>query len=314
VGGTISLRFGPMATALGGKDTEVSLHYLKQAVISYKPVPRLQLDFGKFDTIYGYELAEAQHNFNYTRGLVFWNLQPAFHAGFKASWAITGDWTLTGLVANGWDNTVDFNSGKSGGVQVAWIPTEGFNIALGYLFGPEQEDVTSVTCTPGTRYDSTTGQCEISTGAPGETVNVEVEGANSRFRHMVDLFLGYQPTSWFSLALNADFVAEATQDDNGQDTTQFAYGVMLAAQFRFLKYFAAALRGEYMGDPDGWASGRPDLDAFSATVTLEGRASKYLLARLESRIDFANQSLFRKDLSDWNNIQAVIILGVILSI
>ena len=37
----------------------------------------ITLDFGKFDTIYGAEVAESQDNINYTRGVLYWFGQPA---------------------------------------------------------------------------------------------------------------------------------------------------------------------------------------------------------------------------------------------
>src|SRR6185369_4360765 len=58
VGGTLSLRFGPTATAYAGAiDSGSGLEYVKQAFVSWKPVDELTVDFGKFDTPFGGEVA-----------------------------------------------------------------------------------------------------------------------------------------------------------------------------------------------------------------------------------------------------------------
>src|SRR5205085_115001 len=63
VGGTVSLRFGPSAAIYtGSPDNDFGLTNLKQAFIAYKPAgPKgmLKLVLGKFDTIYGAEVADS---------------------------------------------------------------------------------------------------------------------------------------------------------------------------------------------------------------------------------------------------------------
>ena len=73
IGGTLSLRYGPSAEILADRclhedrqanpcDTDLGLHVLQQAFGSWAPGGAegvLRLDFGKFDSIYGIERAEA---------------------------------------------------------------------------------------------------------------------------------------------------------------------------------------------------------------------------------------------------------------
>jgi hypothetical protein len=82
VGGTLSLRAGPTADRYADSclssdrannpcDFSIGLRYVKQAYVSYKPGGAgggLQVDLGKFDTLFGAEVAESQNNMNYTRG------------------------------------------------------------------------------------------------------------------------------------------------------------------------------------------------------------------------------------------------------
>src|SRR5262249_32685498 len=101
--------FGPAAEILAGDDANHGLSFVKQAFATWRPLGAegaLSVDFGKFDGIYGYEVADSQKNVNYTRGLLY-TIQPAFHTGLRASYAFTDVVSGTLFVANGWDRSVD---------------------------------------------------------------------------------------------------------------------------------------------------------------------------------------------------------------
>ena len=76
----------------------------------------MSFDFGKFDTIYGAEVAESQDNLNYTRGVVYWFTQPLFHTGLRVNAELTDELMLRGLLVNGSNNTIDNNVGKNLGL------------------------------------------------------------------------------------------------------------------------------------------------------------------------------------------------------
>src|SRR5690606_2938601 len=122
----------------------------KQAYASWRPGGAdgiLTLDIGKFDTFVGAEVADSHLNYNYSRGLLFWLAQPYYHTGLRANLDLSEQVWLTGLVANGWNNSVDNNFGKTFGLQVnfATAPAASggaplFDAHLAYIVGPEQQD------------------------------------------------------------------------------------------------------------------------------------------------------------------------------
>jgi hypothetical protein len=311
VGATIELRAGPMAGIHGGGDADLSLHYLKQAYASWKPC-RLQIDAGKFSTIFGYEVPEAHKNFNHTRGLVYYWAQPIFHTGLRASLDLDAV-KLTALAVNGWDHTVDNNDGKSFGLQVGFTPDERLSLFLGYLTGPEQDDTVTVTCAAGSAYSASVGRCLPDVDAPGEQLDVSVDGANGRFRHLVDLFLEARPVSDLTLAFNLDLVFEAISAPEAgvrEDHVKW-FGMMAAARYRLAEWLAAALRLEYLADPDGQLTGHERVDIYSGTLTLEVRAGKHLFVRAESRLDIADRPLLPRGTSELAEAQVTTLLGVV---
>lgn len=322
VGGTLSLRFGPSAERIAGGcisgvcDGAIGLSNVKQAFASWRPLDAVSFDFGKFDTIYGAEVAESQDNMNYTRGIVYWFMQPLFHTGLRVNAELTEELTLRGLVVNGWNNTIDNNVGKDLGLQLALgLPraSDGEPLlaaSLGYLVGPEQDDVAVVTCDPSTQYFDPSVPSGCSVGAGGATSGV-VDRASSNtkgLRHLIDLVATLTPLEALTLQLNADLVIERVRDSiDAQRFIQHQWwGMMLGARYAFVDEFAVAARGEYVDDPHAYGTGIAKLfppltpngkgpenvKMVTGTLTLDYRPSDYLILRLDNRIDWSNKKVF----------------------
>jgi len=306
VGATLSLRFGPSAETIARSclssdkqqnpcDSDLGLEFVKQAFASWRPGgpgSGLSLDLGKFDTIYGAEVAESQDNYNYTRGLVYWLGQPLFHTGLRANWEIVPEFTLRGIVANGINNSVDNNLGKSFGAQVALSPIEELSFLVGWFGGPEQDDTATIDCAAGEAYDPAVGRCvEDPNSTDAQTEIVDRGGANQleAWRHLVDVVVRYQPVPTFELLANADYGTEGVRTSLEDDSTETRtwYGAMLAAKLGLSEVWSLAARGEYYVDPDGHTTGVLDNELASATLTLGANVADYLLIRLEGRGDFA---------------------------
>jgi hypothetical protein len=255
------------------------LEYLKEAFVTWKPLSRLTLDFGKFGTIYGAEVPESWLNYNYTRGVLNWGGQPFHHTGLRAGIEITSCLNANLLVVNGWDTTLDNNTMKSFGAQFGYSGSV-FSLIVGYLGGPEQDDTSTVQSVDGD------GNREWDDQGNPVLVTTPVDGANSRWRHFFDVVATLTPTDSFGMIFNADYGFE----DVGNDTTISWYGASLAAQYRFTELFAAALRGEYFGDPDNVRFGTDYL--VTGTLTLDFAPAKYLLIRLDNRVDVAKDAIF----------------------
>jgi hypothetical protein len=335
IGGTVSLRFGPSAqrynsSCVGKCDADYGLQNVKQAFASFRPGGKgspLTLDFGKFDTIYGAEVAESQDNINYTRGVLYWLGQPAFHTGLRANLAITNNLSARALVVNGWNNTIDNNTGKTFGAQLtAHAPRsdshEWIAASLGYLGGPERDDTINVQCPAGSVFDpDSENGCSPGTGK-SSSGTVDRPGNNSSgWRHFIDLLITSDPTDSLHLVLNADYATEKQRD--GDFLTTFTahswLGAMLGARYLVCDKFAVAGRGEIYHDEDGVTTGSvygiPITGAtiYTGTVTLDLLPSKNLLIRLDNRLDYSTKEMFPKGVRDLSGTLFTSTLGVVVT-
>jgi hypothetical protein len=343
VGGTISLRFGPTAERIAGScisgtcDSSIGLSFLKQAYASFRPWNPIQLDFGKFDTIYGVEVAESQDNMNYTRGAVYWFTQPLFHTGLRVNAELTDNLTLRAMIVNGWNNTIDNNLGKDLGLQLALtLPrsSDGGNLlatSLGYLGGPEQDDSATIQCNPASQYFDPSSPTGCSPGMGGATSGKVDRGSSNTkgLRHLIDFVATLTPTDKLTVQLNADLDIERVRDTI--DTSRFIqhewWGVMLGARYAFVDKFAVAVRGEYLADPDAYGTGiaklyaptdpnvepPTDIKLLTATLTLDYRPADFLILRLDNRADWSNKEIFPRSVRDMSGVMPTTTLGVVVT-
>jgi len=334
VGGTLSLRFGPTAERLGNTcladpcDSDIGAQNVKQAFASWKPGGEdsaVRLDFGKFDTIYGAEVAESQDNINYTRGLVYWFAQPSFHTGLRFNADFGEAFTLKALVVNGYNNTVDNNLGKTFGLQGTLNLKRGEDalgsIALGYLVGPERDDTKLVVCAPGQVFDESSPTGCVSRPATAEDSNSglvdRVSSDTQGLRHLIDLVVLLTPVDKLTLVLNGDFGLERVRDS--LDETVFVsksfYGVMFGARYAISDQWGIAGRGEYLNDQDdllmGFEEGN-EVQAASGTLTLDFAPNDYMLVRMDNRLDWSNREIFQKSVRDASGTMVTTTLGVVV--
>jgi hypothetical protein len=304
VGGQISLRFGPGANLHNAGDAaSSSLINVKQAYATWKPFSKLIIDFGKYDQPFGSEVAETQNDINYTRSALFWLAQPLFFTGFRIDIPVVDAFDIKLFLANGWNNSIDNNQGKSVGVQFTVKPNDKFSLAAGYMVGPEQGDL-NPPAFPG--------------NPPTDNPN-----ANKFMRHFLDLVLDWNPNEKFRLLLNGSFGLEDTPFNQ-----QFKWGgANLALKFAPTDRFYVALRGEFYKDPNGFTSlnglllpapaavGRqPDVTIEDGTLTLAFNPTPNLLLKLDQRVDHAspqNPGLFLKGVTGLSEWQVTTTLGVV---
>ena len=336
IGGTLALRFGPSAkrynsSCLSGKcDADYGLENIKQAFATWRPgggSSPVTIDFGKFDTIYGAEVAESQDNMNYTRGVLYWLGQPLFHTGLRVNAELSANLSLRALIVNGWNNTIDNNTGKTFGLQaIAHAPRsdshDWLSASLGYLGGPERDDTLAVTCAPGTVFNagSPSGCVAGTSGAASGTVDRPTSNT-SGWRHFVDLLVTSDPTDSLHLALNADYGVENQRDP--LVPTRFSghawLGGMLAARYLVNPKFAVAARVELYKDHDGVTTGQIDglpinkVVISTATLTLDYLPTKNLLLRLDNRLDSSSKQIFPKGVRDLTGKLFTTTLGVVVT-
>ncbi len=231
-----------------------------------------------------------------------------FHTGLKAAFDISPNFWLTALVANGWNNSLDNNAGKSFGLQASARINRGsedaplFDVHLGYLFGPEQQDYGSVDyCRDvGGTFDPFLLDCVDDLPTSSSIVQRDAGGANGfeAFRHLIDLVASLNPSDQFSVLFNADLGFEGTRVGSVNDQgfldgfeSQSWWAVGLAGRYVFSPIWAGALRAEVLGDKDGRLTfGDPHVNAvkdlllYSATATVEAAPSSHLIVRLDARL------------------------------
>lgn len=298
VGATLQLRFGPSVPFLALDDFKIpgGIGFVQNGFVSWKPLGKdgkLLLAFGKFDTVYGAEVAQSHLNINYTRGYLYNLAQPFFHTGLRAEIGLGDMLTLKLLAVNGWNNTIDNNRGKSFGAQLVAAPAEGATFSLGYLGGPEEADVIAA--------------------PPGATVtNVRNVGADSRWRHLVDVVGDVTIGKDFRVVVNGDYVTQ-TIAVNGNDTSVSWFGASLLARYALSDVWALGARGEIVRDKDGQITfpNTGPLTLYTGTLTLEAAPHKMLLIRLDNRIDAADKAVFQEGLRGTQETQFTTTLGVV---
>jgi hypothetical protein len=280
VGGTVSLRFGPEAVIYNGAavtngtpDNSFGMQNVRQAYATIKATDQVTFDLGKFDQPFGSEVPDSQLNFFYTRSLLFQLNQPVFFTGLRFDYAPSSMVDLKLFAANGWNNTIDDNNGKTFGGQLMLKPMDSLIFYVGGAAGPEESDFAQA--------------------------GAVVPGADSHWREIVDLVVDYNPTPALSFALNGDFDTESQGD--GVAAASW-YGVNLGIKYVVADPFAIALRGEIFSDKHGFVVppvNLPGADVAtsttieSGTLTLSYVVASHLTLMLDNRIDAANTPIFQ---------------------
>jgi hypothetical protein len=114
---------------------------IQQAFGTWKITKDISLDAGRFVTSASAEVIEASKNFLYSRSLLFFGV-PLLHTGLRLNAAITPEIKLQLSLVNGWNNDVDNNIGKTGGVSLAYTPANSNNtsVIVTSYFGKESPD------------------------------------------------------------------------------------------------------------------------------------------------------------------------------
>lgn len=320
VGGTVSLRYGPsVAIYTGQPDLSLGLGNVKQAFATFRPGGadgKLTLALGKFDTIYGAEVADSQLNVTYTRSMLNYFGQPFFHTGLRADWELSDVFQLRFLAVNGWNNAWDNNLGKTVGVQANWKPipsSDALLVAVGWLGGPEQADSVTVACDADTAYAA--GACAPAPGAEASETVLAYGSNNRRFRHIVDAIVDWTPTARFRVLLNGDFATEEVQAFGASSSARKTwYGVDATLRETLGSAVFLGVRGSWFRDRNGYLTGTDvDTRVTSGTLTLGITPVPGLVAKLEPRVDVANEPFFQRRAADASKVQFTTTLGVVVT-
>ncbi len=242
---------------------------VQQAYVSYNaPIGSgLQLDFGKFITHIGAEVIEGYDgwNYNFSRSFLFGLAIPFTHTGLRAGYTINDMISVMGMVANGWDNTVDNNDGKTLGAQIAITPTDNISLLLNWASGQEAIGANGVTFS-------------------NDTTNI------------FDVVLDVALTSNTLAQVNFDYGIQANGAAGTRGDAEW-WGVATIIRHDYNKWFSINLRGEFFNDMDGTRSvfgvspptGQGQ-ELWEITVTPEVRINQNMVVRMEYRHDESSRN------------------------
>ncbi|MCH8312245.1 MAG: porin [Nitrospinae bacterium] len=243
---------------------------VQQAYVSYNaPIGSgLQIDFGKFITHIGAEVIEGYDgwNYNFSRSFLFGLAIPFTHTGIRASYTINDMISVMGMVANGWDITVDNNDGKTLGAQIAITPTDNISLLLNWASGQEAIGLNGVAFS-------------------NNTVNI------------FDVVLDVGLTNNTLVQLNFDYGVQANGAVSGRDAEW--WGIAGILRHNYNKWFSISLRGEFFDDVEGTRTTSATTlvadqgqELWEITVTPEVRINQNMVVRMEYRHDKSNQKAF----------------------
>ena len=135
--------FGQLTTHLEAADSgpPTTAIEIDNLIINWTParLSTLSLSFGRFDAPIGFERDDEPLNLIPTTSFTFEHARPVKFTGLMARYTLNPTVSVLGLVANGWDQVADNNSGKTAGLKVQLFPTSGLAVAAGALYGPEED-------------------------------------------------------------------------------------------------------------------------------------------------------------------------------
>jgi hypothetical protein len=210
VGGFVDVIAGTDAQILslneGGTGNSIDV---RQAYLQYATGP-LTVIAGKFVTMAGAEVINPAQNTNFSRSLLFWELEPLDHTGLRATYAATDTVSISVGVNNGWNYTDLSTSGsKTGEFNATWTPNKIFSLALTGYFG--KDDVLF----------------------------------NGQELSLIDFVGTYNITSALTVILNADFKQTSGNGIAGDDATSHINGFAAYVNYGISDSMRVSVRGEY---------------------------------------------------------------------
>jgi hypothetical protein len=276
--------FGALVDVIAGEDARV-LHIaedghdtsfdLRQAFLQYATGP-VTVMAGKFLTLAGAEVINPTLNTNFSRSLLFFDSEPLTHTGFRGTYALTDEVTLTAGINNGWNTTSTSYGSKTGEVGIAWAPAS-------KLFA-----LSAAAYSGRTPFIDNTG-----TSAEGLLTLLDFVGT-------------YNATSSLSFVVNFDWDQQKNAIFNSVDGSVHSAswnGAALYVNYAFNDQWRVSLRGEYLDDKDGFKTGAVQT-LKEGTLTFGYAPVKAFELRAEVRYDrsAANAPIFLR--STGHNVDA----------
>ncbi|MEH0154331.1 porin [Limibacter armeniacum] len=211
VGFVADLAVGPRADAANGYVSEdgsiSSLSLIKQLYMTYSPTDYLTVTAGNFSTFVGYEVIDANGNFNYSTSYLFSN-GPFYHTGVKLDFDLGNGVSAMAGIFNQTDTKFQTIDPKFYGLQLGYAPEDsGLALYLNYLYGNQSGD---------------------------EDVDDIVS--------QIDLTGTYQATDAFMIGLNSSYKSNTIE---GMEGNYGFFGTALYLNYAITESFGLGARGEH---------------------------------------------------------------------
>ncbi|HZD52203.1 MAG TPA: outer membrane beta-barrel protein [Woeseiaceae bacterium] len=131
----------------GGTEAEVD-NLFANFIVS--PEHGVDFTLGKFDSPLGLERDDAPLNYQATNSFAFEFGRPIKLTGLMAHAAVSPRFDAYGILANGWDEDIDGNHGKTGALYGVFSPSLAQHFGLGVISGTEGEESLGRTAVVGT--------------------------------------------------------------------------------------------------------------------------------------------------------------------
>ena len=227
VGATLSLRFGPSVPQFFVTDqSPFGIQNVLQAFATWHATEQLTLDFGQFGTIYGAEVAESWVNLNYTRGALYFAMQPFWHTGLRATYKVADELTVRAMVVNGANSIVEDGKGRpSLGLQASYADGP-LTATLGYLGSTDPNTDAYFDHFFDLIASYQAGNASVVLNAD-LSMDKDADGNSGKF-YGASLAAGYRFVDEFGLALRGEYLADPDGLIWGQKDMNLITGTLTA--------------------------------------------------------------------------------------
>ncbi|HEY4155181.1 MAG TPA: outer membrane beta-barrel protein, partial [Puia sp.] len=263
VSATVDLGFGTRAEEFAYNDGNTRLA-VKQLYVTYSPSSKIKFTLGTWGTHVGYEVLDAYLNRNYSMSYMF-TYGPFSHTGLKADISLGGKSALMLGISN---------------------PTD-------YRSAPGMPKSFIAQFSTGSKDDKFKAYLNFVDGKQTEDKNLMQE----------DLVLTYAISGKFSLGYNGTYqTLNLKQPDNSWSSVNW-WGSALYLNADPVSWFGLTLRGEYIGNTDGWLTNSVGSNSYDLGNILEATLSANfridnLIIIPEFRLDNARNAAFYKNSTD----------------
>ena len=247
----------------------------------------LDIRVGKMASLIGYEVLENTNNLNYSRGVVWGQIEPITATGVRATYSFTEQVSATVGFNNGRNNASSFNNvdgdhGKMFEAQLMVKPIKDLWVALNFNVGNETDGGT----------------------IPGSVGNPLFSAGSADKFYIFNIVAEYKMDK-LTLAVNIDLASMQHTDgtpfgppDVGHRAPQ--RGLAVYGKYQVTDTFATGARIEYMSDMNGAVLHAVDGTGTGArvitlTLTQELKVAQHLILRLEFRHDSSNHHIFNRN-------------------